>query len=102
MHADIRNRPALPYQALTHVECSWDPDGFHDDVEAVDFGVEVFAGRFADFWDGLGHAGVDYVSIRTRQHTLGELEASVGEVEESDASWGVETRCEAGGEADGP
>lgn len=91
VHADISDRPALPYQFLTHVERRWDSDGFHHDVEAVDLGVEVRAGCCAECSDVFaGGAGVNCVSVWAREHTLRKLEARVREVEESYAARGVE------------
>ena len=91
MHADISDRPALPYQFLTHVERRWDSDGFHHDVEAVDLGVEVRAGCCADCgYVFASRAGVNCVGVWAGEHALRELEARVREVEESYAARGVE------------
>lgn len=91
MHADVSYRAALAYQQLTRVECRWNADGFHHDIEAVDLGVEVSAGRCANCGDVFaGRACVDRVGVWTGYHAFCKLKTSVGEVEESYASRGVE------------
>lgn len=92
MHANTCNRSAFAYQRLTHVECRWDANCFHHDIEAVDLGVEVSAGRCANCEDVFaGRACVDSVCVWTRYHAFCKLKTSVGEVKESYASRGVES-----------
>ena len=92
MHADVSYRAALAYQRLTHVERRWNANCFHHDIEAVDLRVEVSAGRRANCGDVFaGQACVDCVGVWTGYHAFCKLKTSVGEVEESYASRGVES-----------
>ena len=91
MHADVSYRAALAYQRLTHVESRWNANCFHHDIEAVDLGVKVSAGRCANCGEVFaGRACVDRVCVWAGYHAFCQLKAGVGEVEESYASRGVE------------